>query len=154
VETPRRVATPGRDRLQLMFFSLYGPTKEAAEKLLLLKGTGFSPYVLGSKLTWALAPEAVLRVSNFSMNFRDRTLARPVVPHPSQKTRRMGHPNGCCPQNTYETPINGEGLKCRPASFKRKRTLPVTSSLATGLTLAPNEMFAWFTLELKVVTFD
>ncbi len=68
------------------------------------------------------------------------------------KSAKDGHPYGCCPQNTYETPINGEGLKCRPASFKRKRTLPVTSSLAAGLTLAPNEMFAWFTVEVKVET--
>jgi hypothetical protein len=28
-----------------IFSVIYGPTKEAAEKLWLLKGTGFSPYV-------------------------------------------------------------------------------------------------------------
>ena len=61
--------------------------------------------------------------------------------------------NTCRDQNVYDTPMSGEGLKCSPASFKRKRTFPVISSLATGLTLAPNDIFAWLTVEVNVLTF-
>ena len=44
-------------------------------------------------------------------------------------------------------------MKCSPASFKRNSTFPVMSSLATGRTLAPSDISAWFTVEVYVLTF-
>ena len=39
---------------------LQGTTLYVAVKIMFVKGTGFSPYVLGSQLSWALAPEGTI----------------------------------------------------------------------------------------------
>jgi hypothetical protein len=38
-----------------------GKASQLAKKLILLKGTGFSPYINQAKSSWALAPEASLQ---------------------------------------------------------------------------------------------